>query len=222
MISITRSLVPILYAMMTVLAPTFGHTQTELPTGADLLKTDILAVLAHPDDELTMAATVARYALVGKKRIAHVYCTRGEGGGNMVGTQWGPALGILRERELRDCLDILGVQACYFLDQVDWAYTESATMTLEKWDYEAEVGRLTRIIRTLRPDVVLTMSPFPRPGWHGHHQAAGMLAVEATAAAADQRQFPRQIKREGLTVWRTEPWAGCRISVASFGWHDVF
>ncbi|MGK0189269.1 MAG: LmbE family N-acetylglucosaminyl deacetylase [Verrucomicrobiales bacterium] len=180
-----------------------GQAQTTPPVGADLLKTDILAVLAHPDDETIMAATVARYALVEGKNVAHVYCTRGEGGGNMVGTQWGPALGILREQELRDCLATLGIRACYFLDQVDWAYTESATMTLEKWDREIAVERLTRLIRCLRPEVVLTMSPFPRPGWHGHHQAAGMLAVEATAAAADPQRYPMQITREGLTTWLT-------------------
>lgn len=171
-------------------------------TGAQLLKTDILAVFAHPDDETTMAATIARYALVDGKSVAHVYCTRGEGGGNMSGTQWGPALGILREQELRDCLQILGVRACHFLDQPDWAYTESAAMTLEKWDHEEAVERLTRLLRTLRPEVVLTMSPFPRPGWHGHHQAAGMLAVEATAAAADPRRYPGQLTREGLSPWR--------------------
>jgi LmbE family N-acetylglucosaminyl deacetylase len=198
------SLTPISAGMIfTLLAPLSAIGQTEPATGADLLKTDILAVLAHPDDETMMAATVARYALVENKRVAHVYCTRGEGGGNMVGTQWGPALGILRERELRDCLDTLGVRDCHFLDQVDWAYTESASMTLEKWDREAAVEGLTRLIRALRPEVILTMSPFPSPGWHGHHQAAGMLAVEATSAAADPTQFPLQITREGLTVWRT-------------------
>ena len=178
------------------------ESDSEPPAGAALLKTDILAVLAHPDDEVMMAATIARYALVDGKTVAHVYCTRGEGGGNMVGTQWGPALGILREQELRDCLRTLGVRACYFLDQVDWAYTESASMTLEKWDHDAAVERLTRFIRTLRPEVVLTMSPFPRPGWHGHHQAAGMLAVEATAAAADPDAHAKQISREGLAAWR--------------------
>ncbi|MCB1097872.1 MAG: PIG-L family deacetylase [Verrucomicrobiae bacterium] len=199
----TRTFVPRTAILIGILFTAPANAQTEPVTGANLLKTDILAVLAHPDDETMLAATVARYALVEKKNIAHVYCTRGEGGGNMVGTQWGPALGILRERELRDCLDTLGVRPCYFLDQVDWAYTESASMTLEKWDREAAVERLTRLIRTLRPEIILTMSPFPSPGWHGHHQAAGMLAVEATAAAADPQQFPLQINREGLAAWRT-------------------
>ena len=93
--------------------------------GAALLKTDILGVFAHPDDETGTAATLARYALGQTSVVANVYCTRGEGGGNMVGTQSGAALGALREAELRDCLAVLGVRYCYFLDQLDWAYTES-------------------------------------------------------------------------------------------------
>src|SRR3954463_9222313 len=88
--------------------------------GADLLKTDIMAVFAHPDDETGVAATLAYYALGRRAVVANVYCTRGEGGGNMVGTQWGAALATLRETELRDCLAIVGVRFCYFLDQLDW------------------------------------------------------------------------------------------------------
>src|SRR5437763_185007 len=72
--------------------------------GAELLKTDIMGIFAHPDDETGIAATLAAYALGKGKVVANVYCTRGEGGGNMVGTQWGASLGILREAELRDCL----------------------------------------------------------------------------------------------------------------------
>ena len=71
--------------------------------GADLLKTDIMGVFAHPDDETGVAATMAAYALGKGKVVANVYCTRGEGGGNMVGSQWGVSLGVLREAELRDC-----------------------------------------------------------------------------------------------------------------------
>ena len=149
-----------------------------------------------------MAAVIARYALGEGKVVAHVYCTRGEGGGNMVGTQWGAALGILREAELRDCLARMGVRYCYFLDQLDWAYTESVTATLRKWGKEETLRRLVRHIRALRPEIVLTMNPEPSPGQHGHHQAAGVLATEAFDAAADPDRFPEQISREGLSTWQ--------------------
>jgi hypothetical protein len=50
------------------------------PQGAAFLKTDLLGVFAHPDDETGMAATLARYAHGSHKVIAHAYITRGEGG----------------------------------------------------------------------------------------------------------------------------------------------
>src|SRR6266852_17468 len=132
--------------------------------GAELLKTDILGVFAHPDDETGMAATLAKYAV--DRVVANVYCTRGEGGGNMVGTQGGAALGILREAELRDCLARLGVRYCYFLDQLDWAYTESLSATLSKWGKEQTLEKLVRLVRALRPEVMITMNPAPTPGQH--------------------------------------------------------
>jgi LmbE family N-acetylglucosaminyl deacetylase len=181
-----------------------GAEGDQLPArqGADLLKTDIMGVFAHPDDETGMIATLARYSHGEAKVVANIYCTRGEGGGNMVGTQGGAALGILREAELRDCLSRAGVRYCYFLDQLDWAYTESVAATLRKWGQEETLRRLVRHVRALRPDVILTMNPAPMPGQHGHHQAAGLLATEAFDAAADPLRFTEQLSKEGLAVWQ--------------------
>jgi len=170
--------------------------------GAALLKADLMGVFAHPDDETGAAGTLASYALGHGLRVANVYCTRGEGGGNMVGTQSGAALGLLRERELRQCLEVLGVQQCFFLDRTDFAYTESLSVTLETWGHEETLGRLVRLIRALRPEIILTMNPAPNPGQHGNHQAAGVLAIEAFDAAADPLRFPEQLHDEGLSVWR--------------------
>ncbi len=170
--------------------------------GAVLLKTDIMGVFAHPDDETGMAATLASYALGQGTVIANVYCTRGEGGGNMVGTHLGPALGILREAELRDCLARLGVRYCYFLDQADFFYTESSAATFAKWGKEETLRRLVRLVRTLQPEIIVTMNPAPNPGQHGHHQAAAILGVEAFAAAADPKRFPGQLTDEGLGTWQ--------------------
>ncbi len=180
-----------------------AQSATDQPKqGAALLKTDIMAVFAHPDDETGMAATLAYYASGQTSIVANVYCTRGEGGGNMVGTQSGGALGVLREAELRDCLAVLGVRYCYFLDQLDWAYTESVAATLRKWGKEETLERLVRLVRALQPEVIVTMNPAPTPGQHGHHQAAGVLATEAFAAAADPARFPLQLSKEGLSVWQ--------------------
>src|SRR4029077_20062389 len=114
--------------------------------GTALLKTDIMGLFAHPEDETGMGATLAYYASGRTSVVVNVYCTRGEGGGNMVGTQWGASLGVLRETELRDCLGRLGVRYCYFLDRQDFFYTESVTATLQKWGKEETLRRLVRHI----------------------------------------------------------------------------
>lgn len=172
------------------------------PQGDALLKTDLMFVGAHPDDETGVASTLAWHALGLGKSVACVYATRGEGGGNMVGTQSGPALGALREVELRGCLETLGVRHVYFLDELDWAYTESLQATLNKWGKEDVLEKLVRAYRMHRPEVVLTMNPAPNPGQHGHHQAAGLLAIEAFNAAADPTRFSHQLTREGLGAWQ--------------------
>lgn len=176
--------------------------QSAPSSGADLLKVDLLGVFAHPDDETGVAATVAATALGRGKVVAHVYCTRGEGGGNMVGTQFGRSLGLLREIELRDALRTIGVRQVHFLDREDFAYTESLSVTLEKWGHESALRDLVRVIRATRPEVIVTMNPAPSPGQHGNHQAAGWLATEAFSAAADPKRFPEQLEVEGLGVWQ--------------------
>src|SRR5437588_5326553 len=178
-----------------------GNAQGVVTPNLQMLKTGLLVVTAHPDDESMMGATMARYADEGKV-VALVTCTHGEGGGNGTGREGGPALGIVREAELRKCLGILGVRHLYFLNQPDWAYTESVQATLAKWGHEETLRRLVRFVRLLHPEVICTMDPAPVGGQHGHHQAAGRLATEAFEAAADPNQFPELRRDEGLSPWR--------------------
>jgi LmbE family N-acetylglucosaminyl deacetylase len=167
-----------------------------------LMKTDLMVVTAHPDDEGGVAATMARLAIDGGKQVALVCATRGEGGGNSTGKESGPSLGLVREVELRRCLGVLGVQRLLFLDANDFGYTESASATLERWGHEERLRRLVRLVRLMRPDVIATMDPAPTGGQHGHHQVAGRLATEAYEAAADPERFPELRQQEGLPVWR--------------------
>jgi LmbE family N-acetylglucosaminyl deacetylase len=167
-----------------------------------LLKVDLMVVTAHPDDEGMCAATMARLSLDGGKTVALVSATRGETGGNSTGKEYGQALGVVREAELRRCLAVLGVKYLEFLDVLDFAYTESATATLERWGHDETLRRLVRLVRLMRPDVIVTMDPAPTGGQHGNHQVAGRLATEAYEAAADAARFLELERQEGLPVWR--------------------
>src|SRR5438445_10903984 len=59
------------------------------------------------------------------------------------------------------------------------------------------------VIRTFRPDVLVSRFSGTSRDGHGHHEAAGILTREAFRAAADANRFPEQIK-EGLLPWQAK------------------
>ncbi|MBI2863239.1 MAG: PIG-L family deacetylase [Chloroflexi bacterium] len=153
----------------------------------------ILAVFAHPDDEaLGVGATLARYAAEGA-RVALVCATRGE-----VGEISDPALatpetlGAVREQELRCSCQALGIGEPLFLGYRDsgMAGTDENRhpAAFVNADFEEVVGKVVRVIRELRPQVMVT---FDRSGGYGHpdHVRAHEVATDAFHAAGDPARF---------------------------------
>ncbi len=162
---------------------------------------DVLFIGAHPDDEAFGLAAYGQWNEFADVNVGVITVTRGEGGGNAVGTEEGPALGLLREGEEREAVSYAGIEHIYNLDKVDFYYTVSAPLTIETWDYEDTLERVVRVVRETTPDVIITMNPAPTPGNHGHHQVAARLAVDAFYDAADPESFPEQLSDEGLSAW---------------------
>jgi LmbE family N-acetylglucosaminyl deacetylase len=160
---------------------------------------DVLFIGAHPDDEASGLSTYGQWHEYDDVRTGVITITRGEGGGNAVGTEEGAELGLLREAEERRAVGIAGIEHIYNLDFVDFWYNLSAPLTEEVWDREALLERVVRVVRTTRPEVIVTMNPGIN---HGHHQLAAWLAVEAYDDAADPSLFADQIDVEGLDAWR--------------------
>jgi hypothetical protein len=158
----------------------------------------VVHMTAHPDDENN--AALALYARHVGARVALVTATRGDGGQNEIGTELFDALGILRTEELLTAHRFDGAEQ-YFTRAVDFGYSFSPEETIEKWGRQEILGDFVRHIRTLRPDVIVTMSPDGTGGGQ-HHQTSAVLATDAFRAAADPAQFPEQI-REGLRPWQT-------------------
>ena len=71
---------------------------------------------------------------------------------------------------------------------------------IQKWGREDIVGDYVRLLRTLRPDVVLTMNIQGRGGDRAH-EATTVLFREAYYAAGDPSKYPEQL-REGLRPWQ--------------------
>ncbi|MFC4008875.1 sugar-binding protein [Nonomuraea purpurea] len=190
---------PIPRRLVAVAAAAVLSVLPAVPTAADTgpVDLDALFVGAHPDDEAFSLSTLGQWNEEHRVRTGVVTVTRGEGGGNAVGPEEGPALGLLREAEERSAVARAGVREVFNLDDVDFYYTVSAPLTDQVWGGDT-LEKVVRVIRRTRPEIILTMDPAPSPGNHGNHQEAARLAVEAFYAAADPKAFPAQISREGL------------------------
>jgi GlcNAc-PI de-N-acetylase/NPCBM-associated, NEW3 domain of alpha-galactosidase len=159
----------------------------------------LMNATAHPDDENN--AMLALYARHFGMRVALVSATRGDGGQNEIGPELFDALGILRTEELLAAHEFDGAEQ-YFTRAVDFGYSFSPEETFEKWGRQEILGDFVRHIRTLRPDVMVTLG-IDGTGGGQHHQASGVIATEAYKAAADPAQFPEQIKA-GLRPWQVK------------------
>jgi LmbE family N-acetylglucosaminyl deacetylase len=146
----------------------------------------VLYVTAHPDDEDNgMLVRLSRGLGV---RTAVLTLTRGDGGQNAIGPELFEALSVLRSEELAAIHRYDGAEQ-YFGSSSDFGYSFSVEETFQKWGREAALGDVVRVVRSFRPDVILTL-PLQAPGGGQHHQAAAQLAREAFRVAADPARFP--------------------------------
>ena len=176
---------------------------------ADLASTgSVMMIAAHPDDENT--ALLAYFARGRHMRTAYLSLTRGEGGQNLLGSEQGAALGVIRTQELLAARRIDGAEQ-YFTRAIDFGFSKTAADTFSKWPREKLLGDIVWDIRRFRPDViVLRFSGTPRDG-HGQHQVSAILGQEAFTVAADPSKYPEQLQ------W-VQPWQARRLmyNVISF------
>ena len=184
-----------------------GVTAAEGPSASAILQElrafrecgSVLYVAAHPDDENTQfIAYLSRGRGV---RTAYLSLTRGEGGQNLIGPEIGDPLGVIRTQELLAARRVDGGQQ-FFTRAKDFGFSKDYEQTLAKWDRQAVLSDVVRVIREFRPDVIVTRFPPEGGGTHGHHTASTVLALEAFKIAGDPKAFPEQITRDGLTPWQ--------------------
>src|SRR5688500_5368350 len=158
-----------------------------------------LMIAAHPDDVNT--ALLASFARGRHLRTAYLSLTRGDGGQNLIGSEQGAYLGVIRTHELLAARRLDGAEQ-FFTRAIDFGFSKTAEETLRKWDREQVLGDIVWTIRRFQPDIViLRFSGTPRDG-HGHHQSSAMLGKEAFEAAADPARFPEQLSR--VKAWKAK------------------
>jgi LmbE family N-acetylglucosaminyl deacetylase len=149
----------------------------------------LLAVFAHPDDEsFGPGGTLAKYAAEGVD-VFLITATRGEvgmtGGLPINGPQ---ELGQVRERELQCSCRVLGIQRLCFLDYLDGRLGSYDPLEVE--------GKIVRLIREMRPQVIITFGPDGVSG-HPDHVAISHLTTAAFRSAGLPERFPEHLE-EGL------------------------
>ncbi len=158
---------------------------------------NFMMTTAHPDDENN--GMLAYFAHGKGFRTSLVTATHGEGGQNEIGPELFVPLAVLRTEELAAAHRFDGAEQ-YFTRAIDFGYSFSIEETLELWGHQEILGDFVRMIRTIRPDVIVGFV-FDGDGGGQHHQTSSRLTAEAFRAAADPARFPEQLK-EGLRPWR--------------------
>ncbi|HXQ28800.1 MAG TPA: PIG-L family deacetylase [Gemmatimonadales bacterium] len=152
----------------------------------------VLMVGAHPDDEDTaLLVYLARRLGV---QAAYLSLNRGEGGQNLVGSELGPELGVLRTAELLAARQIDGARQ-YFTRAFDFGFSKTVDETFRFWPRDSVLHDVLDVMRRFRPQVVVSVfSGTPRDG-HGHHQAAGILTYQAFEILKDSSWGPVKLYR---------------------------
>jgi len=167
----------------------------------------VLYIAAHPDDENTNL--MAFWANGSLYDAAYLSVTRGDGGQNLLGPELSERLGVIRTKELLDARRIDHAQQ-FFTRATDFGFSKTAEETLRFWDHDKILADVVWIVRTFRPDVIVTRFSPEDEKTHGHHTASAILAREAFSAAADPSRFPEQLGfvkpwQATRLVWNTSP-----------------
>lgn len=157
----------------------------------------VLYLAAHPDDENTGLLSW----LVNEQNVetAYLSLTRGDGGQNLLGTEQGPALGLIRTHELLAARNLDGAKQ-FFTRAIDFGFSKNTDDTFKQWNADSITADVVWAIRKFRPDIIICRFPPTAAAGHGQHAASAVVAEKAFKAAADKSQFPNQLKY--VSVWQ--------------------
>lgn len=151
----------------------------------------VLYLAAHPDDENTGLLSW----LINDENVETGYLslTRGDGGQNILGTEQGAALGLIRTHELLEARKLDGAQQ-FFTRAIDFGFSKNTTDTFKQWEADIITGDVVWVIRNFRPDVIICRFPPTAAAGHGQHAASAVVAEKAFKLAGDKTAFPDQLK----------------------------
>lgn len=201
-----KRILPVTLALFLVCQTAFSQTSPPSDIGSihqNLKKLNVLGsvlyIAAHPDDENTRL--LGYLAQEKHYRTGYLSLTRGDGGQNLIGTEQGELLGLIRTQELLAARRMDGAEQ-FFSRANDFGFSKNPEETLRLWDKDKILGDMVWVIRKFRPDVMICRFPTTGEGGHGNHTASAILAQEAFSAAADPKRYPEQLQYVG--VWQAK------------------
>ena len=130
----------------------------------------VMSVWAHPDDEAYLCGGLMAAAVDAGSRVVCVTATRGELGVTDP-VRWPPErLAEIREAEMADCLNALGVTEHHWL-----GYPDGGCASVEP---RAGVASVAALLEQIRPDTVLCFAPDGQTG-HPDHIAVHQWTADA-------------------------------------------
>ncbi|PWI58366.1 PIG-L deacetylase family protein [Sulfoacidibacillus thermotolerans] len=151
----------------------------------------VMVCTAHPDDEIFCSGTIAKMVNNGNE-VLLVVGTEGEKGSHDP-TATPEGIAALRRTELETAAARLGVSSVIRLHYHDGELQYAADLK--------EV--LFRIVRTHRPDVVLTFDPWKRYELHSDHRTIGFAMIEAAHLGANCWYYHEQMKDPGVACHKS-------------------
>ena len=189
----------------------------------------LMVVHAHPDDEcIGTSGTLARYSAEGVRTVL-VTATLGDEGeihdADLTEEEARPRLAAIREGELRRAVAVLGVGELELLGYRDSGMIDTPAnadpANFHNADPEEALGRLVRLIRHHRPQVLVT---YNEDGGYGHpdHLQCHRVTAAAYDAAGDPARFPEagpawEVSKFYATAWSRERWQSLRAEMKERG-----
>lgn len=161
-------------------------------------RASMLMIVAHPDDE--DGPTLAYESRNVGARTELMTLDRGEGGANVMSSNFWDELGLVRSEELLQAGRYYGLDGQYFSSMADYGFSKSLNEALGQWKHDRVLAEAVRVVRMVRPLIVCSVFVGGPTDGHGQHATAGLMAQEVFKAAGDPEMFPDQIK-EGLLPW---------------------
>ena len=162
-----------------------------------LEKKTVLLFTPHPDDDtFCCAGTLALLAKRGNN--VHIFIYTNDDKGSYDPEMTSERLARIRKAEEEEASRIVGIPR----DHIHWMQFHDGM--LEYANPKDLVEQVTKIIRTYRPDVVMSIDPGSEyVRWHKtDHRMAANNTIDAVRAAEWHLYFPNQRLHDGLEPWK--------------------